>query len=80
MTSLQPPNASIVLFAPNGCIEFRNLKQFTGTVYAKCLKMDQNFTISYLEPPALPGFNWSVAATTRFDIEAYTFREVRFQP
>lgn len=75
-----PPNASIVLFAPNGCIEFRNLKQFTGTVYAKCLKMDNNFTITYLEPPPLPGFDWSVAASTRFLIESYTFREVAFQP
>ncbi|MDQ3384884.1 MAG: hypothetical protein M3503_02555 [Actinomycetota bacterium] len=75
-----PPNMLVVLYAPNGCVEFRNLKQFTGVVYAKCLKLDQNFTITYKEPPPLAGFDWTTASATHFEIEAYTFREVRFQP
>lgn len=75
-----PPNTLVVLYAPNGCVEFRNLKQFTGVVYAKCLKMDQNFTITYKEPPPLSGFDWTTSSATHFQIEAYTFREVRFQP
>lgn len=75
-----PPNVNVVLFAPNGCVKFENLKEFSGVVYAKCLLVGNQFTLTYQDPGTIPGFDWTAASATRFEIEAYTFREVRFQP
>lgn len=75
-----PANVTIVLFAPNGCVKFENQKSFAGVVYARCLDVSNQFTLDYRDPGTVPGVNWTASSATHFAIEAYTFREVAFQP
>ena len=72
-----PQNIKILFFAPNGCVSFRNLKHFTGTVYARCLTLDNQFTLTF-HPVEHPGFTWTMSSAGSFGVEAQVFREVRF--
>jgi len=72
-----PQDIRILFFAPNGCADFRNLKHFTGTVYARCLKLDNQFTLTF-HPVEHPGFTWTLSSAGSFSVEAQVFREVRF--
>jgi hypothetical protein len=75
-----PPNVSLTLFAPYGCVNFSQLKTFSGAVYARCIISGNQMNLTYLEPASVPGVDWTTAAVTRFLIEAHVFREVPFKP
>lgn len=68
-------DVTVALFAPKGPVEFTNLKHFSGAVYAASMVLDQQFTLTFV-PVSVPGFDWDVASSTRFRVEARTFREV----
>jgi hypothetical protein len=72
-----PDDVEVVFFAPNGTVEFSNLKHFTGSVYASSISLDQDFTLTF-EPVSLPGFNFDLASSTHFFIQAGVFKEVPF--
>ena len=72
-----PQNIHILFFAPNGCADFRNLKHFTGTVYAGCIITDNQFTLTFF-PVAHDGFSWTLSSAGSFSVEAQVFREVQF--
>jgi hypothetical protein len=72
-----PQNTHILFFAPYGCADFRNLKHFTGTVYAKCIVTDNQFTLTFF-PVQHEGFTWTLSSAGSFTVEAINFREVRF--
>ncbi|HVM41316.1 MAG TPA: hypothetical protein VM618_11135 [Acidimicrobiia bacterium] len=74
-----PSNVRILLFAPNGVVDFSQLKDFHGVVYGHTVRLSQYFTLDY-DPPNLPGFTWTNAAATRFRVDMRTFREVPFEP
>jgi hypothetical protein len=75
-----PSDVSVLLFAPNGCVNFENLKTFSGAVYAKCITSNNQMNLTYLQPTTIPGVDWTTSSATRFEIEAHVFREVVFQP
>jgi cytoskeletal protein CcmA (bactofilin family) len=73
--TVRDPSLKILLFAPNGVIDFSQLKDFHGTVYAKQIRMGQNFTMSRAEFD-IPGFDWDGSSATHFIVKLGTFREV----
>lgn len=72
-----PSTVKVLIFAQNGCVDVSNLKTFVGAIYAKCIKLDNNFDLTYY-PVAPAGFDWSTATSTHFTVQARTFREVPF--
>jgi hypothetical protein len=72
-----PSTVKVLLFAQNGCVDVSNLKTFVGTIYARCIDLDNNFDLTYY-PVAPPGFDWTTATSTHFTIQARSFREVPF--
>ena len=74
-----PSNIKVALFAPNGCINFSQLKHFTGTVYGDCIDLDEHFNLTYA-PVSPAGFVWTAASSSHFSVEARSFREVAFSP
>ncbi|MEY2565587.1 MAG: hypothetical protein QOE35_116 [Actinomycetota bacterium] len=72
-----PSTVKVLIFAQNGCVDVSNLKTFVGTVYARCINLDNNFDLTYY-PMSANGFDWSTATSTHFTIQARTFREVPF--
>jgi hypothetical protein len=72
-----PSTVRVLIFAQNGCVDVSNLKTFVGTVYARCIKLDNNFDLTYY-PMTAEGFDWSTATSTHFTIYARSFREVPF--
>ena len=67
----------MVLFAPYAGVSFKNLKHFSGTVYASSIQLDQQFQLTF-EPVEVPGFEFGVSSSTHFQIEAGSFKEVPF--
>lgn len=74
-----PGTIKIVLFAPNGEIDFSQLKDFHGVVYGESIDLSQQFSLAY-DPPDVPGFDWSATSAVHFDVEVQVFREVPFEP
>lgn len=72
-----PANVKVLIFAENGCVDVSNLKTFTGTIYARCVDLDNNFDLTYY-PVSPPGFDWTSASQTHYTIQARTFREAPF--
>jgi hypothetical protein len=72
-----PSTVKVLIFAQNGCVDVSNLKTFVGTIYARCIKLDNNFDLTYY-PVAPPGFNWTTATSTHYTVQARSFREVPF--
>jgi hypothetical protein len=72
-----PSTVKVLIFAQNGCVDVSNLKTFIGTVYARCIKLDNNFDLTYAPMTPL-GFDWSTSTSTHFTIQARSFREVPF--
>jgi len=72
-----PSTVKVLIFAQNGCVDVSNLKTFVGTVYARCINLDNNFDLTYY-PMSADGFDWSTATSTHFTIQARSFREVPF--
>jgi hypothetical protein len=72
-----PSTVKVLIFAQNGCVDVSNLKTFVGTIYARCINLDNNFDLTYY-PVVPPGFDWSTASSTHFTIQARSFREVPF--
>lgn len=72
-----PDNVKVVFYVPNGSVSFRNLKHFTGAVYASSIVLDQQFTLTF-KPVTLPGFDFGLTSSTHFDIQAGVFKEVPF--
>ena len=72
-----PSTVKVLIYAEYGCVDVDNLKTFTGTIYARCIDLDNNFDLTYY-PSTPPGFDWSTASSVHFIIQARTFREVPF--
>lgn len=72
-------SVKILLFAPDGVIDFSQLKDFHGAVYGKQIRLSQQFTLTHF-PVTVPGFVWDASSAVHFDVEARTFREVTFTP
>lgn len=72
-------NVKILLFAPNGVVDFSQLKDFQGVVYGETIRLSQQFTLDYA-PPEIPGFSWDASSATHFVAELGVFREVPFTP
>src|SRR5439155_1335676 len=72
-----PDDVEVVYYAKNGSVKFNNLKHFTGAVYASSITLDQQFTLTF-QPVTLPGFNFDLASSTHFTIQAGAFKEVPF--
>jgi len=72
-----PDNVKLVLFAPYAGVKFKNLKHFTGTVYASSIQLDQQFQLTF-EPVQVPGFEFDLSSSTHFQIEAGSFKEVPY--
>src|SRR5207253_2425201 len=72
-----PDDVEVVYYAKNGSVKFNNLKHFTGAVYASSITLDQQFTLTF-QPVTLPGFNFDLASSTHFTIQAGSFKEVPF--
>lgn len=72
-----PSSIKILLYAPNGVVDFSQLKDFHGVVYGEEIRLSQQFSLSY-SPPEVPGFAWDASSATHFDVELRTFREVEF--
>lgn len=72
-----PSSVKVLIFAEYGCVDVSNLKTFTGTIYARCIDLDNNFDLTYY-PVSPPGFDWSSATSVHFTIQARTFRESPF--
>ena len=70
-----PDDVEVVYYANNGSVKFNNLKHFTGTVYAKSISLDQQFTLTF-KPVVLPGFDFGLTSGTHFQIQAGAFKEV----
>lgn len=73
-----PADIKILLFAPNGLIDFSQLKDFHGVVYGESINLSQQFTLAY-DPPQVPGFTWGASSATHFDVDVSVFREVPFE-
>lgn len=74
---VMPADIRVLLFAPSGPVEFRNLKNFSGTVYAKSITVDQNFSLTFF-PVEVAGFSWDMASANHFRIRAISFKEVPY--
>ncbi len=74
-----PADIKILLYAPNGLIDFSQLKDFHGVVYGESINLSQQFTLAY-DPPEVPGFDWGASSATHFDVDVSVFREVPFDP
>lgn len=74
-----PDDVRVLFFAPNGTARFKNLKHFSGAVYASNIIVDQQFTITFV-PLAVTGFDWGPTSATHYEVRARTFREVPFSP
>ena len=72
-----PSSVKVLIFAQNGCVDVSNLKTFVGAIYARCIKLDNNFDLTYY-PVAPPGFDWSTATSTHYTVQARSFREVPY--
>ncbi|MBI2168230.1 MAG: hypothetical protein HYU28_01835 [Actinobacteria bacterium] len=72
-----PSSIRILIYAPNARVDFSQLKDFHGVVYADGINLSQQFTLSYAAPD-VPGFSWDASSAVHFDIEVRTFREVPF--
>jgi len=72
-----PDNVKLVLFAPYAGVRFKNLKHFSGTVYASSIQLDQQFQLTF-QPVQVPGFQFDVSSSTHFQIQAGAFKEVPF--
>lgn len=72
-----PDDVRVVFYAPSGPVHFKNLKHFSGAVYAASISLDQQFTLTFV-PMAVPGFDWGPASATHFEVQAGAFREVPF--
>ena len=72
-----PPGVKVLIFAGNGCVDVNNQKTFTGTIYARCVDLDNSFDLTYY-PVTPPGFDWSTSASVHHTIQARTFREAPF--
>lgn len=72
-----PGTIKILLFAPNGRIDFSQLKDFHGVVYGETIDLSQQFSLAY-DPPDVPGFDWSASSAVHFDVDVQVFREVPF--
>jgi hypothetical protein len=72
-----PSTVKVLIFAQNGCVDVSNLKTFVGAIYARCIKLDNNFDLTYY-PVAPPGFDWTTATSTHYTVQARSFREVPF--
>lgn len=73
-----PGDIKILLFAPNGEVDFSQLKDFHGVVYGESIDLSEQFTLAY-DPPDVPGFDWSATSVVHFDVEVKVFREVPFE-
>jgi hypothetical protein len=67
----------VLLYANNGPIQFRNVKNFSGSVYGKSIILDQQFTLTWTATSA-PGFTWAVAAGGHSVVVTRDFKEVVF--
>ena len=72
-----PSTVKVLIFAQHGCVDVSNLKTFVGAIYARCIKLDNNFDLTYY-PVAPAGFDWSTATSTHYTVQARSFREVPF--
>ena len=72
-----PDSVKVVLFSPNAPVKFVNLKHFSGTIYANSIQLDQQFQLSFV-PVQVPGFEFGVASSSHFQIQAGAFKEVPF--
>ncbi len=72
-----PSSIKILLFAPDGVIDFSQLKDFHGVVYGHEIRLSQNYTLDY-DPPDVPGFDWDGSAAVHYFVQVRTFREVPF--
>ena len=70
-----PDSIHVLLFAPNGSVDFRNLKHFAGAVYGKSIDVDQNFTLTFARPAA-PGFSWTSARAVHHRVVVRVLREI----
>lgn len=77
MVTINDPSVKLLLFAPNGTVDFSQLKDFRGAVYGENIKLSQNFTLerSVFD---LPGFNFDATSAPQFRVLVRTFREVPF--
>lgn len=74
-----PSSIKVLLFAPNGSIDFSQLKDFRGAVYGEEINTSQSFDLIF-DPPAVPGFSWDATSAVHFEVLVQTFREVPFEP
>lgn len=72
-----PPSIKALLYAESGTIDFEQLKDFHGVVYARDIELSQQFTLTWARVEA-PGFTFPAAASTRYGVEVQVFREVPF--
>jgi hypothetical protein len=72
-----PGDIRVLLYAPNARISFKNLKHFSGAVYAKSLSSDNQFDLNWV-PISVPGFTWSLASSTHFQVQSVALKEVQF--
>lgn len=72
-----PSDVKILLFAPDGVIDFSQLKDFHGVVYGDTIRLSQNYTLAY-DPPDVPGFGWDAASSVHYEVKQKTLREVPF--
>jgi cytoskeletal protein CcmA (bactofilin family) len=72
-----PDDVKVIFYVPNGTVAFRNLKHFTGAVYASSILLDQQFTLTF-KPVTLPGFDFGLTSSSHFFIQAGVFKEVPF--
>lgn len=70
-----PDSIRVLLFAPNGPVVFRNLKDFTGAVYGESIQVDQNFTLTSARPD-VPGFTWGTSGDVHHRVVVRVLREV----
>ena len=72
-----PDDINVIFYAPNGPVSFKNLKHFTGSVYAASITLDNQFTLTF-EPVEVPGFDFGLTSSTHFLIQSGAFKEVPF--
>lgn len=70
-----PDSIRVLLFAPNGPVDFNNLKHFTGAVYAESVLVDQNFTLTWMLPD-VPGFSWTESSDVHYRVVLRVLREM----
>jgi hypothetical protein len=72
-----PGDISVLLYAPDAQISFKNLKHFSGAVYGESLSSNNQFSLNWV-PIAAPGFTWDLASSTHFQVQSVSFKEVQF--